>query len=224
MSDILNQLLDSAKVWQARQQASQQPDRISTGFPQLDTHLAGGWPRSGLIELLVDQPGIGELQLLLPLLRQCMVQGSTLWINPPFIPYAPALAHQAISLKQLAIVHTNNRDDTLWALEHSLRCSAVSLVLAWTNTLRSAQLRRVQLAAETRQCPCVLLRTSSAAGASSPATLRLQLDSGGENLQINLLKRRGGWPVADIALPLTNRLPSHDNSNVIAGPWGPRTQ
>ncbi|MCH8497360.1 MAG: translesion DNA synthesis-associated protein ImuA [Marinobacter sp.] len=224
MNDILNQLLDSAQVWQARQQASQQPGRMPTGFPQLDIQLAGGWPQAGLIEVLAGKSGIGELQLLLPLLRQCMTQGPVLWINPPFIPYAPALNHQSISLRQLAVVHTSSREDTLWTLEHSLRCSAVSLVVAWTNSLRSAQLRRVQLAAETRQCPCVLLRAPSAAGSSSPATLRLLLDSDGERLQVNILKRRGSWPVSDLQLPLTNRLPHPDNSNVISGPWASRIQ
>ena len=61
---------------------------LPTGFAALDERLpGGGWPRSGLIEILVSRFGVGELTLLLPVLaaltrrpmaRWCVWVGSAL--------------------------------------------------------------------------------------------------------------------------------------------------
>ena len=69
MSSI-DELLRHPGVWRARDQGgSSQPPGLPTGFSALDGCLpGGGWPRQGLIELLADSPGIGELSLLMPAL------------------------------------------------------------------------------------------------------------------------------------------------------------
>ena len=44
---------------------------LSTGFPGLDACLPWqGWPTAALVEIITPQWGIGELQLVLPLLRR----------------------------------------------------------------------------------------------------------------------------------------------------------
>ena len=75
MAASIEQLLqqNSARLWRAREPgsgaASTAPAGLPTGYVALDRCLpGGGWPRQGLIEILSDQRGIGEVRLLLPAL------------------------------------------------------------------------------------------------------------------------------------------------------------
>src|SRR5438093_10615934 len=79
---------------------------LPTGFAALDAELpGGGWPRQGLTEVLADPPGIGELELILPALAALTGTGKrVVWVAPPHIPYAPALAAAGVDLVNLLIV------------------------------------------------------------------------------------------------------------------------
>ncbi len=64
-------LLRHPGLWRAREQtgATAESAALPTGYAALDRCLpGGGWPRQGLIEILVDRCGIGELSLLMPAL------------------------------------------------------------------------------------------------------------------------------------------------------------
>jgi len=68
MSELLNTLMQDARVWQGHRHTQTTQPAESTGYQVLDNQLGGlGWPRGALSECLLDNPGIGELQLLLPL-------------------------------------------------------------------------------------------------------------------------------------------------------------
>src|SRR5258708_5343176 len=84
---------------------------LPTRFPSLDAELPrGGWPRQGLTELLTDEAGIGELELVLPALAALTSAGNrTVWIGPPHVPYAPALAAAGLDLTHLLIVTPASR-------------------------------------------------------------------------------------------------------------------
>ena len=61
----LAEILQKHPVWRGGALA-QAVSAIPTGFAALDAQLpGGGWPRQGLTELLADEPGIGELGLIL---------------------------------------------------------------------------------------------------------------------------------------------------------------
>src|SRR3954462_5401236 len=79
---------------------------LPTGFAALDAELPGaGWPRQALTEGLADQPGIGELELVLPALAALTSSGKrTVWVAPPHVPYAPALAAAGVDLVNLLVV------------------------------------------------------------------------------------------------------------------------
>ena len=63
----LARLLEHPAIWRGRSAA--RTAAIPTGFDPLDDCLPGrGWPRTGLMEILVPRFGIGELYLLLPAL------------------------------------------------------------------------------------------------------------------------------------------------------------
>ena len=79
---------------------------MPTGFDALDRELpGGGWPAGALTELLVRRAGIGELQLVLPALAALSWAGKRIvWLAPPHLPYAPALAADGVDLAQLVVV------------------------------------------------------------------------------------------------------------------------
>ncbi|MGM0571100.1 translesion DNA synthesis-associated protein ImuA [Marinobacter sp.] len=224
MSDLLNSLLDNARLWRGHRQFATEPTPEHTGFAALDQELGGlGWPRGALSEFLLDRPGIGELQLVLPLLQRVTArQQRVFWVNPPFVPYAPALARAEIDLNQIVLVTTDNQPDLLWTLENCLRSPATGLVLAWPETLAARDIRRLQLAAEAGQSTCILVRSRREAGQSSPAALRLELVADNRlGLQVNVLKRRGGWPGQGCTLALGARAGRETTGagTIIHGPW-----
>ena len=92
----------SLPVWRADQLApAVGADAVRpTGHAALDAELpGGGWPAAGLIELLLPAPGCGELRLLAPALAGLPV----LWVAPPLLPYAPALAALGLAADRITV-------------------------------------------------------------------------------------------------------------------------
>ena len=103
-------LLKHPLLWRGRQLT--QPSALttlSTGFTTLDptsagTRLASRWPCG----VAVAHAGIGELRLFLPALAGLHnnPHGTwSVWVNPPFVPYAPALQAAGVDSQRLLLVH-----------------------------------------------------------------------------------------------------------------------
>ena len=163
-------------IWRGNQLSRGCPG-IASGVAPLDAELpGGGWPGGALTEILPQHEGIGELRILGPALAQLAAQGKFIvWIAPPHLPYAPALAAAGIDLARIVIVKTSRDGDTLWAAEQALRSAACGGVLLWPRAPAFPQLRRLQLAAEDGRCLAVLFRPTQAAHEPSPAVLRIAL-------------------------------------------------
>jgi hypothetical protein len=191
----LDDLLRHPALWRAREQGgASAPAGLPTGYPELDRCLpGGGWPSRGLIELLADRTGIGELSLLLPALaRLCGGEREDGWlacISPPHPPYAPALAACGIDVSRILVVHAPPAE---WAMEQALRSGACSAVFGWAACRDRQSLRRLQLAAEQSRCLAVLFRKLRNAGEPSPAVLRIALEGTPQGLVARILKSRGG--------------------------------
>lgn len=193
-------------VWQADRLAHPTEAGMATGFAALDALLpGGGWPRNALIELLADAPGIGELGLLLPVLRTVSAERWIVWVAPPWLPYAPALEAAGVPLEQLLLLEPANHAETLWAIRQALASGGSSVVLAWLARADTAALRRLQLAAETSATPLFLFRPATAARQPSPASLRLRLAAQDEWLSVDIFKRRGPGLAAPIRLSIPQR-------------------
>jgi protein ImuA len=185
-----------ASVWRASQLGHGSTAALSSGFASLDAELPGnGWPLAMLTELIAREAGIGELRLMVPLMRQLTRERRTvLLLAPPHIPYAPALASFGVDLDHLLIVQAPNAADRLWAVEQTLRSASFGALLAWLpqEKTRPEHLRRLQLAAQAAQGPVLLFRSLAAQFESSPAPLRLLLlPKSGQRLSVQILKRRG---------------------------------
>ena len=181
---------------------------LSSGYQELDRHLhRGGWPQQGLMELLLPQAGIGELRLLLPALQQLTQNAYVAWINPPFIPYATALKACGVNTDNLLVVRTRTHEETLWSMERCCLSNGCAGVMAWPEErkLNIKETRRIQLAARSGSTLAMLFRPISAIERSSLAELRLALRPAAcaDHLSLDIIKRKGGWPIQGIELSLT---------------------
>ena len=216
MAAQVEQLLDAeagaSGLWRVRDfaqaAAEQRSAGIGTGFAQLDAALFDrGWPRAGLMELLGDARGIGELRLLLPALTALAATENRwlAWVDPPLVPYAPALEAAGIDLAKVLVIRPEGKGEALWALEQALKTGACSAALGWVPEaeLGFSELRRLSLAARQGGAWCTLFRPWSAARSASGAELRLRLSPKGcDLLHVEIVKRRGGWPLAGIEIAL----------------------
>lgn len=191
-----------------------------------------GWPLHGLIEILTDEPGAGLALIMPTLARlgglsvepqaapsdqqpalhrrhrqdrlrnEPPKPGWLLLVNPPLIPYAPALAAQGLDLDRLMVIDAPGQG--AWVMEQGLRLGGCDIVVAWTASesgrcsrdqdaaWTTSVLRRLQLAAQSGSTLALLMRPAVAAEQSSPASLRLDCQPGVEGLRVSLRKLRGG--------------------------------
>lgn len=204
MSAALEQLRRHPSIWRRQRPPS---SALPTGFPALDALLPdAGWTMGALTEILTRQEGVGELRLAMPALADLSARGRWLvWVEPPYVPYAPALEARGIVLSRLLWVRSRNSAQQLWSAEQALRSGACGAVLAWPSQVHQRRLRRLQLAAESGGAWALLFRRGVSSGAGSPASLRLRVapaDPPGENrLAVEVLKCRGR-PGARMEIPL----------------------
>jgi cell division inhibitor SulA/protein ImuA len=201
MAALEAELLQQHGIWKGGRPAGFS-QTIPTGYAELARELpGGGWPAGALTELLGDQDGIGELQLVLPALAKLTAAGKRVaWLAPPHIPYAPALAAAGLDLTHLVVIRAPGRRDALWAAEQVLRAGPCHALLAWFRHARYEELRRLSVAAEASGAFVALFRPAAAAIEPSPATLRIALEASENPLVLNILKRRGRPAEAPIHL------------------------
>lgn len=171
------------------------PPRIEpSGSASLDAVLpGGGWQSGTVVELMPVSDGIGELRLLMPALAKIThSERHVAMIAPPYIPFAPALLRHGLRLEHFWIIRAQSAADILWSAEQTLRCKSFGAVLTWPSAIRDRDVRRLQLAAEAGNSIGFVYRSPDAARESSPAAvrLRLQTDAVGQ-LSIDIVKCRG---------------------------------
>ena len=192
-------LLRHPAIWQARRPHDSCRPVLTTGFHELDQALAGGWPVGALSELLVAGWGLGEFRLLIPALGVLSTaadqSGWIMFVNPPYIPYAPGLSAAGVDVSRIVVVRSGNSSDIFWSIEQSLRSNSFSAVIGFCETADSRCLRRLQLAAEVAGCWALLFRPERFCRERSPAVLRMRLTPAHRHgLAVEILKRRGGQP------------------------------
>lgn len=193
----LTEVLRHPAIWRRGALRTNAADALPTGFEALDAALpGGGWPCGALIEILIDEDGIGECSLLLPALAALTAaRRRVALVAPPYIPYAPALAAAGVDLAQLVHIDAS-AVDTHWTAEQCLRAGCCGAVLNWLPRTDYRQLRRLQLAAETGGAIGFVFRPLAAARETSPAALRLKIVADAHGPRIEILKCRGRFESA----------------------------
>ena len=192
MSAALDTLFHNATIWRGSEQSRADSPGIPSGFTAFDEKL-GGWPLGALVELIPQQEGIGEFSILLPALAR--LSKDERWvalINPPYIPYAPALAHAGIDLAKVVVVRATGATNILWSMEQTLRSGACSAVLGWPTSINERAIRRLQLATEAGHALGAYFTKPGALARTSPVPYRLQINGTIDDIRVEVLKRRGG--------------------------------
>ncbi|TCS39280.1 protein ImuA [Paucimonas lemoignei] len=195
--------LDHA-VWRADQMASCQAGVVASGHALLDRELPdGGWPTASLIELLPQQPGIGEMRLLQPALASIAQRRRIVLVQPPHAPQTAAWSGWGLAAERLLWVKTERTADALWSVEQILRNGSCGAVLFWQTHSRPEALRRLHLAAQAGDAMFWLLRPLPNAQDASPSPLRLALQPARGGIAVHVIKRRGPARDTPLFVPLT---------------------
>ena len=217
MHDLINLLQRRHLVWHGTQQKAAYASQTSQ-YPELDEKLDGGFPESGVVDI-ASPSGIGELRLLLPfLLRQ---KRMLVYINPPGQVCAEQLHHYGIDITQVLVIYPDKTNDALWAAEQCMKSGACATVMLWQNTVEVHQIKRLQVAAETGQSLLFLHRSNDKSTISLPVTLGLTLSANDTGLDIQVRKRKGGWPLPVFKVNMCQQWPAltlHRAANVLSFP------
>lgn len=190
-------------LWRANQMSTYRTPTIASGYAELDAELPnGGWPRSSVTELLLQQHGIGEMQLLGAALAPLSQSRRIAFIQPPHAPQGQACYAWGLRPDNVLWLRTKTSADALWTAEQILRtggsCGAMVL---WQSNIRPESLRRLNLAAQSTDTCLWIIRPISAKADTSPAALRLALRPAYGGVNIEIVKRRG--PHSDEVLYLS---------------------
>jgi hypothetical protein len=202
----LEDLLRHPGIWRPGERCDPSARGLPTGFAVLDRALpAGGWPASGLVDLMIRDHGIGELRLLLPVVTRVIDDGRrALLVHPPCVPYAPAWVEHGVDLSRLLWIRGRDDEQALLVTERAARSGACGVVILWLTGAAPGwrTLRRLQLAAEEGCCLAVVLRDEEGRRAPSPAVLCARLeatgDTTGDTLRVHVDKCRGAFRGATV--------------------------
>ena len=192
-------------LWRASQLARARTRCVDTGHPSLSNQLpGGGWPMGTMVDLLLQQNGIGEMRLLAPALRDVAGRRVVL-LQPPHAPQALALAGLGLLPASVIWIRAERTGDMMWAAEQVLRSGSCGALLFWPDQVgsgsaryrpvRADNLRRLHLAAQAGETLFFMMRPLAAAADSSPAPLRLSLTPARGGINVGFVKRQG--PVRD---------------------------
>ncbi|WP_420473292.1 translesion DNA synthesis-associated protein ImuA [Noviherbaspirillum sp. ST9] len=179
-------------VWRADQMGSYQAAVTQTGHPELDRELPnGGWPSAALIELLLQQAGIGEMRLLRPALDVISRKRRIALLQPPHLPQIAAWTAWGLPADRLLWIKTARSADALWSAEQVLRNGSCGALVFWQQQVRPESLRRLHLAAQGTDILFWMMRPLACAQDASPSPLRLALRPAMGGIDIGIVKRRG---------------------------------
>jgi len=124
--------------------------------------------------------------------------------------YPPAARQHGIEFDRLIVLRPGNERDAFWAVDQSLRCPAVAVVIAPLTGLHDRLSRRLQLAAESSGCMGLILR-SVRRRTKSFAAVQMLLESvdhraaekpAARPCRITLLSVREGMPTEPLLVDL----------------------
>lgn len=200
-------------IWRASQLARSRTSCVDTGHVALSNQLpGGGWPVGTLVDLLVQQPGIGEMRLIAPALQKVSKRKIVL-LQPPHTPQALSLAALGIPPESVLWLRSERTADALWAAEQVLRSGSVGALLFWPGQtsnnsarqqpVRAESLRRLHLAAQQGETLFFNFRPLAAEQDASPAPLRLSVRPAPGGINIGFVKRQGPQRDEPLFLPMS---------------------
>lgn len=140
---------------------------LPLGLSSIDRHLGGGLAQAALHEV-AGSGSDAELAILPAFFASQLIRHHpgrrVLWVASTPDLYGPGLHGLGLDPTSLLLAETRQDADSLWVLEEAARSGAVSLVIGEIDSLDLTAGRRLQLAAEEKNCTILVLRRSRLAG------------------------------------------------------------
>jgi len=191
-------------LWRGAQLSSARMNVVQCGSEKLAAELpGGGWPKGALTDLLVQQPGVGEMRLLLPALKE-VAQRRIALLQPPHRFQPEAAAYWGLPETSVTVVRASKTADALWAGEQIPRAATFGALLFLQTHVRPEALRRLHLAAQTSESLFFMIRPLAAASDTSPAPLRIAVRPARDSVSLQFVKRRGPARDEPLVIELTH--------------------
>jgi hypothetical protein len=143
--------------------------------------LPGGIPKGAITEI----SGPGKTEAVLRFLGEH--EGlKVAWVEDQFSVFPLGFIQNRIALKRVLFMEAGAQIH--WVALQALKAQIFPVVVVYTDQSDVKSLRRLQLAAEKSQATTILL--SPTAGSYWPVSLQLQVQRSGEDIEIQILKRR----------------------------------
>lgn len=167
---------------------------------ELEELLKGrGFERGAFVECLAESEGQGAETLSLILAGRMIrsLGGMLVVLDDQRTFYAPTAQALGIDPEAMVVLRPAKAADSLWALEQTLRCPGVAVVICRLDRLSDHGMQRLKRAAEVGGGVGFLLRPSSVRQLSSWAEMRLSVrgvscSSPGWRLRVDVLRSRRG--------------------------------
>jgi cell division inhibitor SulA len=153
--------------------------RITTsGIPALDGLLpGGGWPKVGLVELVVPDAQTDAMPLLLPALARISQQGRWItMVNPPHQARLQLCTAAEVNAARILQVNPHPGRSALWTMESMLRSRDCGVVMAWPPCYTELMGKRLQKAAALGRALGILCRQERQVTPVPGVDLRLRLE------------------------------------------------
>lgn len=165
----------------------------ATGVAQLDELLpGGGWPKGGLVEIIVPRGCTDATALVLPALARLSRQGRWLaMVTPPHAARSAVFTARGINASRLMQVNPHPGRSGLWTVESMLSSGDCSAVLAWPVCATGLMDKRLQKAAVAGRALCVLFRYGCVPAHNSGVDIRLKLETSETGRAVYLINSPG---------------------------------
>jgi cell division inhibitor SulA len=165
----------------------------TSGIAVLDDLLpCGGWPKSGLAEIILPDPYCNPMSLLLPALVRLSRKGRWLaMVNPSYPARSGILRESAINHDRVLLVNPHPGRSALWTAESMLFSGDCSVVMTWPNCNTELMGKRLQRAANHGRALGILFRYEGLVTQPSGVEIRLKLEMDTQGRAIYLLNSKG---------------------------------
>ena len=168
--------LHNLNAWE--RQPSPSTSLVTTsGIDGLDELLpAGGWPKSGLVEVIVPDEYTDVMSLLMPALVRISQQGRWIaMVTPPCQARTRLFADTDLNPVRVLQVNPHPGRSALWTAESMLQSGNCGVVLAWPNCNTELMDKRLQKAAASGKALCILIRYEGLSTQPSGVDVRVKL-------------------------------------------------
>lgn len=164
-----------------------------SGIDGLDELLPeGGWPKSGLVEVIAPDEYTDVMSLLMPALVRLSQQGRWIaMVTPPCQARTRLFTDTELNPVRVLQVNPHPGRSALWTAESMLQSGSCGVVLAWPNCNTELMDKRLQKAAASGKALCILVRYEGLSTPPSGVDMRLKLVINEDGSAVYLVDNQG---------------------------------